>query len=356
MDTKESARRQFLNALLESGLSQAEKSDFSALVARDITNVRNPKKKGTTFHRPKDMVDFLYQFSKNESLKWFTHDPDVNPVKYGELYADALKNVNEEINERNLNIRTIGQVKSFINPSEFKPCNALGKSIEYSWRNAIVWILSNPGSNPFTDLVFEHKPFSEYVKEFKHAIEFRTDIPELHFDMRLLDLIYNHCSLSDDIKNNLDIRESIPQIGNSLKTYIDVKSFFAALKQIFKWVDDNKAQSQLAYVDLFSDDDSYELRIFHQGSKLVINDKKISGMDGDFEKVRQYLFCVADWTMEADRLTDGASSSVRIECLNEDTQGTVIGNRKFMLSENKIETLKEPVGGVRHIIRFYKNR
>ena len=352
-------RELFINAIVNSSLSFEEKKDLSELIARDLKG--SDKKQSKTFskfkrHSPKETISFLYQFSKDDTFfKWFTHDPEQNPIDYVMNYAKAETRLQLDALNRTLNSHTFVNIKNFICKTNYFPLDAYGEKIPFSWRDAILWVEKNPGRNPFTECEFEGKPFKEYVALFKNAIEFRTDDDGMRFGLRLTDFLYNHCDLSHEITGRLDfIDESVDVIGCSLRTYTDVRMLFCAIRQIVKWIDEKRAISRLATVSLEASSDSYTLQIYHKGSSLDIDDQKIKGLDGDFKKVRDYLFCVADWKIEADRRYDGKNSPVCIECLNEETTGYADG-RGLHLSDNKVTSLNDEVGGVRHYIKFYKN-
>lgn len=351
---KEEERRKFVNIIMNAELTSEEKEVFSALVARDL------KGSSGTFsssrkHSPKDTVSFLYQFSKDELLKWFTHDPEGNQINYISNYQAAGQRLQEEAKSKNLNSRTFTNVKNFINETAYLPQDYKGDKIGYSWRNVIHWIKENPNCNPFTDCVFEQKKFKEYVLTFKNTIEFRTDNEALRFPIRLIDFIDNNCNISDEIKGRLNIDDSVFEIGDSLKTYIDVRLFFQGLKQIFEWIEGKRAISRNVHIELKSRDDYYELIIFHQGSMFCVDDQKLKGLDGDFKKTRDLFFSVADWTIEADRHFDGSDSSIRMLCMCGETTQSRNNDNTSILTENIIEEISERVGGVKHILRIYKN-
>jgi len=351
-------RELFINAIMNSSLSFEEKKDFSELVARDLKGSERKQSKMATKkkpHAPKDMVGFLYQFSKDEFFKWFTHDPEQTPIDYGANYAKAEAHLQLAGFNRSLNSQTFANIKNFICKTNFVPLDAYGNKIPFSWRDAVLWVGDNPGGNPFSNCLFDGKPFKDYVAAFKNTIEFRTDDERMRFGLRLTDFLYNQCDLSHEITDRLDfIDESVDTIGCSLRAFIDVRLFFCALRQIVKWIDEKKAISRVASISLEASSDSYTLQVYHKGSFLDIDNTKIKGQDGDFEKVRKFLFCVADWRIEADRRYDGKSSPVQIDCLNSSTVG-IVDKDGLHLSENEVTPLAEKVGGVKHYIKFYKN-
>ena len=348
-------RELFINAIMNSSLSFEEKKDLSELIARDLKGSEKVRiKTKTKRHSPKDAVSFLYKFSKHEFFKWFAHDPEQNPINYLQNYLIADACLQDEARHYTINAETYVTIRNFICDTGRLPKDAYGEDIPFSWRNVIVWVKDNPGKDPFRECYLGGKPFKHYVAAFKNTIQFRTDDEEMRFGPRLVDFICEHCGLSDEIKDKLELDESVVSIGDTLRAYLDVRMFFCAIRQIFEWIEEKRALTGKAIIKLDALPDSYELSIFHKGSTLDIDDTKIKGQDGDFEKVRFNLFCVADWTIEADRRNDGKSHPVRIECLNAKTVG-LFGGGKNYLSENKVTPLEKKVGGVKHIIKFYKN-
>lgn len=340
---------------MNSSLSLEEKRDFSELVARDLKGSTIIKTKTMRKpHSPKDSVCFLYKFSQDEFFKWFTHDPEQTPIDYIQNYSEADAKFQEEARIRSINQETYKTIRNFICDTGNPAKDAYGVDIPFSWRNAITWVNDNPGKDPFRECYFDGEPFKHYVASFKNAIQFRTDDEEMRFGPRLVEFICDHCGLSDEVKDKLDVDDSVVSIGDTLRAYLDVRMFFCAIRQIFEWIEEKRALTAKAIVKLEVLPDSYVLSIFHKGSTLDIDDTKIKGQDGDFEKVRFNLFCVADWTIEADRRFEGKNNPVRIECLNADTVG-IFGGGKNYLSENKVTPLEKKVEGVKHIIKFYKN-
>ena len=349
-------RELFINAIMNSSLSVEEKRDLSELIARDLKGSEKKKSKSRTkLHSPKDAIGFLYMFSQDEFFKWFTHDPEQRTIDYIQKFSEADARFQEALKNRDINQETYKTIRNFICDTGNHPKDACGVDIPFSWKDAIEWIKNNPGRDPFRECIFDGRPFKDYVASFKNAIEFRTDDEDMRFGPRLIDFIYNRCKISNEITDILEFDDSIDVIGDTLHAYLDVRMFFSAIRQIFEWIEGKRAISRKAIVKLEAFSDSYVLSIFHQGSSLVIDDQKIKGLDGDFKKVRDNLFCVADWAIEADRCYEGKLSSVRIECLDADTIGIFEGGKKY-LSANTVKTLDDKVGGVKHIIRFYKNK
>ena len=144
-------RELFINAIVNSSLSFEEKKDLSELIARDLKGSEMTKSKSISKikrHSPKDTISFLYQFSKDEFFKWFTHDPEQAPVDYVKNCAVAEARLQSAANKRSLNSQTYVNIKNFISKTNYSPLDAYGDKIPFSWRDAILWIRENPGRNP----------------------------------------------------------------------------------------------------------------------------------------------------------------------------------------------------------------
>ena len=79
----------------------------------------------------------------------------------------------------------------------------------------------------------------------------------------------------------------------------------------------------------------------------------MKGTQGDFDKTRKNLFCVADWIIQAEFQYENKRENYNILCLDNNTfiKGP---NNNQELSENIFEKLDEKIGGVKHILKLYK--
>lgn len=308
-------------------------------------------------HSPKTMVSFLQKFSKDDSFKWFTHNPDLGLESFN--YFDYLKNADinyKSITGWNINDLTYSNVRNFIFDTGYK-CRVFGEEdFKFTWRDVKIWCDNNPNVHPyFAEL--EGCRFNKYIEKFKYQIlEFRNDNPWFTFDKQLESLFKRE--ISNDIKIIFDDKMNFKAIAKSLNIYIDINLLFSAIKQIISWVNINKSKSDKFTVNLLDSGDFYVLDLFHENSFISLDSKsdKLNGLAGDFEKVRKFLFCVADWNIYADLKHDNKSESCKIICLDENTQLTSNEKKTKTLTLNTIEPMQEPVNGVRHILKLYKTQ
>ncbi len=329
-------------------LSEREKGfvtreDVEKMIAENSGKII--ERKGDEFtHNPRKMVKFLYQFSINDNYKWFTHAPDPNmDFDYFKYVSDAEEQYN--IISKSINTATWGNVKNFIFNTKIAPKDSLDKKIEYSWRDLSDWCLNNRNIHPYETLLGDYK-FSHYIDIFKNTIEFRTDNPDYLFSNRLEDFFFDEVFTQGDI--NLIFSDDFYSVGGHVRAYLDIRQFFIAIREMSKWIISNKAKGHEVEIGLNESSDRYIFSIFHKGSYLNLDKEKMKGRSGDIEKVRNVLLNVADWTILSDTSTMGPLS---IKCLCEQTKN--VGSK--VNSDNIIDELPDKVGGVKHLITFYKN-
>lgn len=295
-------------------------------------------------HNPRNMVDFLYQFSVNDSFKWFTHAPDANMTFNYNVY---LKNAEVDFNaiSKGINSATWYNVRNFIFDTDEETKDAYGKKIDIRWKNLKDWCLEHPNRHPYDVLVGNYK-FERYIEIFKNTIQFRTDNSDCLFNKRVRNFFYQEAINNLDIK--IDFTSAFRSIGAYVRTYIDVRQFFSFLKIIGKWIVENKSKGYVVELSLEENDDSFTLSIFHRESYLNLDDEKLNGLSGDFHKARNVLLNVADWQILADTINH---DSLSIQCLGKQTENV----KTSVISKNIIEKAPETLGGVKHLITFYKN-
>lgn len=308
---------------------------------------------GSLTHSPQDMVSFLYQcFSKNDTLKWFVHSPDVQEFDYLQQMK-AAKSLHQIHKQYNINPRTWMLVYNYILSNSFW-VNYEGKKIIHNWQSSELseWCSSNKGKHPASKesgLIFKDgSSFESVVKIFKHSIRFRTDDSSLIFYKRLKSIVKEELSQDFKIKYSDELR------GCDVDTYIDVRRLFAAIKMILSWISDNKAKGDIVQFDYSEDKDTISLIIFHEGSYLsAALGNKLQGLSGDWADVRSLLFSVADWNIQAD---NGNGQSLNINCLDHSTLAKDTGAKAVILTPNSISPLDNTtIGGVKHIITMHKN-
>jgi hypothetical protein len=305
-------------------------------------------------HSPKKMVSFLYNFSKDERFKWFTHDAEglsekINYKKYIELF----ENTSRQNFGYNLNLSTVSFVKEFI----------LGKNlnIEFprfqshlTYQNEKLLQKLDDGENPFK-VVIDDIHFVDIIKRFKNAIEFRLDAGDDNkFSFLIKDFITDR--ISPDILEKYT--KSFNNLGNSLTTYIDINNFFKGLSIIIEWINNYKDLSTDLEIDLQEDEGYYKLIIFHKGSYFSHepNSEKVKGLSGDFSKLRKFWFSVVDLEIQADLGKRDNSIPYSIIRLYKDSQIQIRKDNPATLNGNKIVKLNLPVGGVKYFIKIYKNK
>ena len=312
-----------------------------------------PLKKEQIFHHsPQKMVDFLYQFSRNEDFKWFTHNPaETDDMIFNyEVYITKAKENFKKIS-KGLNYLTLRNVRNFIFDTENAAKDFNNKDIKFRWKDLSKWCLEHKGKHPNYVLVDDYN-FEHYINIFKNTIEFRTDDYRWSFANRVTEFICKEDVINCRQDININFTDEFFSIGNSLHVYVDVRQFFSAIKEIVRWIITNKSKSNEVEVSLEEHDDKYVFSIFHKNSFFSIDDNKLKGQDGDFPKVREMLLNVADWTIE----TDIKDKSVRVFCLDQNTEYiNTESNVNKVKSDNRIEFLNSKVGGVKHLITLYKN-
>lgn len=305
-----------------------------------------PKNKKTFTHKPSDMVRFLYQFSINNDIKWFTHAPDVDMnFVYPDYMEKAKKWFDEKTKKLSINASTYTNVSNFIFDTGNKAQDAYNEKIDLGWKDMKEWCTANAGRHPY-DALFGNYRFEHYINIFKNTIQFRTDNSDYLFNKRVRTFIQKEINNNPDIKTTFT--NNFRAIGSCTRTFIDVRQLFKFLRIVITWICEDKSKGSTVEVDLSENEKSYILSINHVGSYLNLDNEKLKGLSGDFRKARNILLNVADWTIQADEYRRGA---LNIICLDESTQneGTDV------VSENAISACAVPIGGVKHLITFYKN-
>ena len=304
----------------------------------------------TKVHSPKDMISFLYKFSSDDQYKWFTHEPDLKIQKIN--YLSRLESFNKIKIPFNINYATAVFTKSFFlkNQSYGDKLNIYYPNLftELTYHNEKVLNEISKGNSPF-EIVIEGTYFVDIVNRFKQAIEFRLDNDKYKFITLFMDFVTNNLSIDVNEKYTEDFKNK----SKSLSTYIDVNNFFRGINIILeRWVNKYKSLSNELVIDLGEKNDYYLLTIFHKGSKIIHepSSPKLSGTAGDLNTLRKYWFSVVDLEIQADFTEHNRPH--KIICLDKETKLSV-NNTK--LSKNVIEPFQNSVGGVKYLIKIYKN-
>jgi len=301
------------------------------------------------------MIMLLYSFSKDEPYKWLTHQSDFGIANID--YKSIIKQI-KPVFDRDVNFTTRDFVNAFIGKHKVKKNISIfypEYKSEFSYGHECIIKPINEGENPFDIILNNIVRFSDVIIKFKHAIEFRLDVPELSFKKLFTKFIDDKLSLDFGMKVFSD---NFSIISAQLSTYIDTNNFFSGMEIIIGWLNSYKSLSNKIEIDLHSTSEVYMLTIFHKNSQIKkdSNDNKLKGTSGDLETLRKKWFSVVDFNIEAD-LIDGPFS---ISCLDNDTTLSFIEDvsrkgKTPSLSENKIIKQNNKIGGVKYTIKIYKN-
>lgn len=305
------------------------------------------------FHNPKNTVSFLYQFSKNDDFKWYTHDPEqpdfvFNYEKYKKKAEKGFKRISFGINQS-----TWRNVRNFVFNTEKAAKDFNNEEIKIRWKDLEKWCDEHKLQHPYNTLIDNYK-FSKYIDVFKNTIEFRN-VPK--FSDRIEDFISDVALNSPDVK--AVFTDAFYSIGGQLRVFVDVRQLFFAIKEMCKWIVENRSKGNRVEVSVEEKPDSYVLSLFHINSYMNIDHEKLKGLSGEFIKVRNILLNVADWYIDA----DVNNESLHIVCLDDKTEyvnEVVVNDKtKYVNNEvkscNQISPLAYKVNGVKYSIVLYKN-
>lgn len=329
-------------------IEQKIKSDFNNSADSTRNSNRSLKK-----HRPKEMVKFLYNFSQNDSFKWFTHKPDSTNIDYSVIFIEIEKKL-KDLGTSNLNLKTVSFVKDFLQ-SEGKLKIEFPESFEseMTYGNKEVQKQLFESQNPFR-IEINGKYFSDVINRFKNSIEFRLGSEEYPFKKYLKKFIKQ--KLGVDFVNNLVFTESFNNLSQSLNLFIDVNNLYRGIEKVLEWILKYKSFSTNVIIDMEEEKEYYELIIFHKDSFIERNpeNSKFIGNSGDLQTVRKYLFSIVDFRLEADLLTRGEKRSFDFLFLSNEAEMYIEPGNVFF-SESIKRQLNDSVGGVKYKFRMYKN-
>lgn len=304
-------------------------------------------------HNPKELVESLKKFSKNESaLKYATHSWDAGRD------LKKFENMNEFLKEAKEEYEKIGEKLKGLS----KSLNALifnflfNRSVEkHGWgsanyENRIKFGWSSPellkACND--DLTLSPEDFilpKKYqmikngitVQKFKHVIDYFKNLIEIRDENSAL------VTLILDKHNKYLAQENF--VIHDIKTlenktfYTHVEYLSKALDGIFSAILNRKQHRSISYV-MKSYDDRYILEILHHESTneyKSIKDNKLNIDGGDFGTIAFYLQNLCDWSIES-KFKEGF---YRINFLSSD---------KNMKAYEEIESVE----GFKHLLTFYK--
>jgi hypothetical protein len=316
------------------------------------TKVKSEEKPIPVFHKPKELVALLKNFSVNDSaLKYTTHSwdagRDANMFKdlseflsiaksqYSE-FSYALKGLSENLNGKIYNFLFNKEIAKSgwgdINPK---------KRIYFGWSSPeLLEACKNDISLNPEDFIlpekFQIQRSGKTLQKFKHIIDvFKNEIEVRDENSALLNLILQK-------HDNYLISFSAPKVSNlENKTfYTDIQWLGKALDLIFEGIQKYPQHPVVEYAVTENNNDRLVLTILHRNSfknGLSIYDDKLNLKRGDFSTIKDKLQNLCDWCIES----EFAEGAYRINYLVSDNENPAY--EKIMSAE-----------GFKHILTFYK--
>ena len=291
-------------------------------------------------HDPQSSNEFLSGFSRNDEFKFFTH------VKEEFSFQDLMAST-KKLNSRTYKLEKSNKLNSATRQKVLNFCSAgktgtefwvdfQGKKCECNWSSVKDWCKEHEGKYPTSAPIQKgENQFDDIIKRFKKTIEIRHNFKELISQA----LIRSKIAPPD---------LTVEFAGNEfekVKLYIDVHLLFLAIKQIFEWIKEHKAQGNMINISIENDKQGkfWELRICHVNSELQMSPDhaKFTKPSGDLATVKEHLQHVADWKIET-KVKGGKSHEIvilpEVDCTK-------------IVSE-----LETSVEGFTHVLRLYEDR
>jgi len=316
------------------------------------TKVKAEEKPIPVFHKPKELVALLKNFSVNDSaLKYTTHSWDagrdanmfkdlseflsIAKFQYSE-FSYALKGLSENLNGKIYNFLFNKEIAKSgwgdINPK---------KRIYFGWSSPeLLEACKNDISLNPEDFIlpekFQIQRSGKTLQKFKHIIDvFKNEIEVRDENSALLNLILQK-------HDNYLISFSAPKVSNlENKTfYTDIQWLGKALDLIFEGIQKYPQHPVVEYAVTENNNDRLVLTILHRNSfknGLSIYDDKLNLKRGDFSTIKDKLQNLCDWSIES----EFAEGAYRINYLVSDNENPAY--EKIMSAE-----------GFKHILTFYK--
>lgn len=334
------------------GLTEQPKVVSEEKIIDVPTKVKAEEKPIPVFHKPKELVALLKNFSVNDSaLKYTTHSwdagRDANMFKdlseflsiaksqYSE-FSYALKGLSENLNGKIYNFLFNKEIAKSgwgdINPK---------KRIYFGWSSPeLLEACKNDISLNPEDFIlpekFQIQRSGKTLQKFKHIIDvFKNEIEVRDENSALLNLILQK-------HDNYLISFSAPKVSNlENKTfYTDIQWLGKALDLIFEGIQKYPQHPVVEYAVTENNNDRLVLTILHRNSfknGLSIYDDKLNLKRGDFSTIKDKLQNLCDWCIES----EFAEGAYRINYLVSDNENPAY--EKIMSAE-----------GFKHILTFYK--
>lgn len=354
----------FLSAITSGVISHDELSDKLLRCLAKTLSEQNSSETTLTesiaySHSPHKMIEFLRLFSLDDDFKWYTHKWDMS-IPFDIIQQKERQNITKSILSEMaypkvsgpaININTYNQVWNFINflnisEKVYTWTNTKFEYIRYGWHSIVDLSKRNP-STPVESLkLSDGHQFRDYIRMFKAAIEFRTDLND---DDRFSESIWKFITSSLPKDFEIVFNPAFDEVGYDINVYCDVVGLLSALNTICSWITKHKAISSKVIVDFISSVDSYTLEIFHIGSYFN-NIEKLRQPTGDLANLRKRLFSVCDFTMEGDFNKDGQPCGAIIANVLDNT--TILSDSRF--NNCTISNLDTQIGGVKYKLRIYR--
>lgn len=304
------------------------------------------------FHKPKELVALLKNFSVNDSaLKYTTHSwdagRDANMFKdlseFLKIAESQYRKFSFQLNSLSKNLH--GKINTFLFDKEIakKGWGDINpkKRIYFGWSSPELLEACNDdiSLNP-EDFILPEKyqvqRAGKTLQKFKHIIDvFKNEIEVRDENSALLNLIlqkHDHylISFSDPKVSNLENKTF----------YTDIQWLGKALDLIFEGIQKYPQHPVVEYAVTESNNDRLILTILHRNSLkngLSIHDDKLNLKRGDFSTIKDKLKNLCDWCIES----EFAEGAYRIN---------------YLVSDNEIPAYEKIMSadGFKHILTFYK--
>jgi RNA-directed DNA polymerase len=304
------------------------------------------------FHKPKELVALLKNFSVNDSaLKYTTHSwdagRDANMFKdlsgFLKIAESQYRKFSFHLNSLSKNLH--GKINTFLFDKEIakKGWGDINpkKRIYFGWSSPELLEACNDdiSLNPEDYILpekYQVQRAGKTLQKFKHIIDvFKNEIEVRDENSALLNLILQK-------HDHYLISFSAPKVSNlENKTfYTDIQWLGKALDLIFEGIQKYPQHPVAEYAVTESNNDRLILTILHRNSfknGLSIHDDKLNLKRGDFSTIKDKLKNLCDWCIES----EFAEGAYRINYLVSDNE--IPAYEKIMSAE-----------GFKHILTFYK--
>ena len=316
------------------------------------TEAKTDENKIPVFHKPKELVALLKNFSVNDSaLKYTTHSWDAgrDANMFNEL-SEFLKIAESQYRKFSFQLNSLsknlhGKINTFLFDKEItkKGWGDINpkKRIYFGWSSPELLEACNDdiSLNPEHFILpekFQVQRAGKTLQKFKHIIDvFKNEIEVRDENSALLNLILQK-------HDHYLISFSAPKVSNlENKTfYTDIQWLGKALDLIFEGIQKYPQHPVVEYAVTESNNDRVILTILHRNSSkngLSIHDDKLNLKRGDFSTIKDKLKNLCDWSIES----EFAEGAYRINYLVSDNE--IPAYEKIMSAE-----------GFKHILTFYK--